>query len=353
MVLAVLPATVAVAAEHAPEPRDTNRVCDDAEDDDNPFTDVMSSNLHYRNILCAADEALIRGYADATFRPARHIQRDQAASVIVRWVEAMAGETLEDSDVGFRDVSADNVHRDNINKLANAGIVVGHDETTYDPDGAVTRQTMAAFLHRARSYVDDGDAQNLSRPPPTEADYFADVDEDNPFFDNINALADVGIASGHDDGDFRPADPVRRDQMTSFVMRAFDYLETGPHFLVWITGPTSEAPDTVEAGEDIEVAFTTNMTVGGSYTVQLGDDDAWVDVGRGHVASADISTTATVPEDTEAGASDLRVTVENHDRTATDVEQGAVIVIGESASDASGTATSSDSGGALRVSGGR
>jgi hypothetical protein len=48
---------------------------------------------------------------------------------------------------------------------------------------------------------------------------FTDVDEDN-----INAVASEAIAVGQGNGRFAPGDPVRRDQMASFLARKLDYL---------------------------------------------------------------------------------------------------------------------------------
>jgi hypothetical protein len=348
MLLAFIPAGSAMAEENVPEPRDTDRVCDDAEDYENPFADLTSDNVHYRNIFCAADEGIIRGSADETLRPARRILRDQMASFIARWVEQEVGENLDDSDAGFEDILAGNVHEDSINKLANAEIVLGRSEISYGPSDSVTRQVTTALLHRARSYIDDGNAQNLSSPPPADEDYFPDVDEDNPFFVHINTFAEYGTASGYADGDFGPGDLVRRDQMASFLMRAFDQLGHGDYWAtVTVTSPTSDNPDTVETGENVAVEFVTTQAVGGAYTVELGHHGEWIEVDSGDIATAGASTTVNVPGDADEGAYDLRVRVTDPDgRQATDTQEGAVIVVDGVGPDSHDTVTSSDTGGA-------
>ncbi len=49
---------------------------------------------------------------------------------------------------------------------------------------------------------------------------FNDVSEDNPHADAIDCIVGYGIASGRGDGSYRPAEPVRRDQMATFVAGA-------------------------------------------------------------------------------------------------------------------------------------
>lgn len=55
--------------------------------------------------------------------------------------------------------------------------------------------------------------------PTASEDYFSD-DDGNTHEDSINRIAEAGIALGFPDGTFRPEQLVRRDQMASFIARA-------------------------------------------------------------------------------------------------------------------------------------
>jgi hypothetical protein len=48
---------------------------------------------------------------------------------------------------------------------------------------------------------------------------FPDVPNDNPHHDDISWLADNNITTGFGDGNFRPTNPVARQQMASFLRR--------------------------------------------------------------------------------------------------------------------------------------
>ncbi|MDJ0498105.1 MAG: right-handed parallel beta-helix repeat-containing protein [Acidimicrobiia bacterium] len=112
---------------------------------------------------------------------------------------------------GFRD-TGDSVHKDNITKLAHAGITRGCNPPLNDlfcPDRSVTRGQMAAFLVRAL---------NL---PAAPTDYFTD-DADSVFQADINALAASGITRGCSPTEFCPEKSVTRGQMAAFLDRALD-----------------------------------------------------------------------------------------------------------------------------------
>ena len=101
-----------------------------------------------------------------------------------------------------------NTHEDNINRLAAAGITEGLEDGTYDPAGVVTRAQMGSFLARAMEL------------DPIGGDRFDDVSGVHEA--NINAIAAAGVTEGCNEAGnlYCPSDPVRRDQMASFIGRA-------------------------------------------------------------------------------------------------------------------------------------
>jgi hypothetical protein len=88
---------------------------------------------------------------------------------------------------------------------------------------------------------------------------FADVGDEHPFVEQIEAVAATGIADGFADGTYRPAAPVSRQAMAAFLTR------TGSHVTQRegndIGGPlASSSPQTVKS--------TTIRVPGGSSTRQ-------------------------------------------------------------------------------------
>jgi hypothetical protein len=98
-----------------------------------------------------------------------------------------------------------------IGKLSARGVTLGCDASNYCPDQVVTRQQMAAFIIRALGEFD---------PPVPPVQRFLDVPPENPFYRFIDRMAVLGITQGCNDFNYCPSDPVLRDQMAAFIIRA-------------------------------------------------------------------------------------------------------------------------------------
>jgi hypothetical protein len=90
-----------------------------------------------------------------------------------------------------------------------AGITFGCTPITFCPSSAVTREITAAWLVNALDL------------PPAVMDHFTD-DEDSPYEESINRVADAGITYGCGGGRFCPAGSVTRGEMAAFLKRAFN-----------------------------------------------------------------------------------------------------------------------------------
>jgi len=233
LVATLLPMGVASAQTPAPaQARDVELACPpDAEYPD--FTDI-EGNTFEDLIRCLAAYEITQGGPQGLpanqYGPRLLVRRDQMASFIARMIDAASGSCGEDvgylpewdGENEFTDVESNNVHIANINRLADAGIVLGgpggRPTTIYGPELPVTRDQMASFIARALDFVTDGEL-----PAEADADFFTD-DNNNVHEDNINDLAGEGIVQGRGAGIYAPREAVRRDAMSAFIMRAYDLL---------------------------------------------------------------------------------------------------------------------------------
>jgi hypothetical protein len=146
------------------------------------FDDVPADHPHAENIniLAAIQPPIAAGFPDGSFRPdpgactgpqrqqnpqCGLVSRAQMASFIARQVEFATGEELpapEDEGDYFDDDNGD-THEDNINKLAEAGVVQGVGERRYEPLRIVNRGQMALFLARSLDYLVEEGGKVLSR----------------------------------------------------------------------------------------------------------------------------------------------------------------------------------------------
>ncbi len=180
-----------------------------------PFTDVDSETPHYEDIVWMADNGISTGFEDGTFRPYDDIARCDMAAFLYRLAGSPAFTPTVADKAKFNDVDSDTPHATEIWWLASVGISTGFEDHTFRPYDPVARCDMAAFLYR------------LSGSPaytPTEADKtpFSDVDSETPHANEIWWLESAGIATGFEDGTFRPYDSVARCDMAAFLHRVYD-----------------------------------------------------------------------------------------------------------------------------------
>jgi len=93
--------------------------------------------------------------------------------------------------------------------LYQAGITGGCTSTLFCPDDNVSREQMASFLDRVLPL------------PGTTTDFFDD-DDASIHEAAINRLAAAGVTAGCGSGSYCPKSPVNRDQMASFLVRAYE-----------------------------------------------------------------------------------------------------------------------------------
>lgn len=106
-----------------------------------------------------------------------------------------------------------NTREENIEIIAEWGITVGCGENVYCPSRPVTRAQMATFLVRALGETPD-EAPGSSR--------FSDVPPGTSFLKFVERFAELGITRVEAGGAFRPNDPLTRLEMAVWMTRAFD-----------------------------------------------------------------------------------------------------------------------------------
>lgn len=173
-----------------------------------------------KEVSWLAERGVTQGWALAgggrEFRPLEPIMRDQMAAFLHRL--AGSPEFTPPTVSPFRDVATDYVFYTEIAWLADSGVSQGWLEPdgsrTYRPFQPVSRDVMAAFLHRF-----DGATGYL---PPSRS-LFADIASGTPFYAEMSWLASEGISTGwvaaNGTYTYRPYDAVTREQMAAFMYR--------------------------------------------------------------------------------------------------------------------------------------
>lgn len=211
--VAVALALVPLVGMAQPEPvEDPSDACPDETNPPAPFVDRLDiPEVHRLNVDCAFNNDITLGFTDQTFRPRLIVPRDQFASFMVRTLQAADVELPEASDQGFTDIEG-NTHERSIGCILWWDITAS--SSTYRPSEGVTRGQMATFIAQAL------EAAGVSLPSVTSSS-FTDA-QSNIHEKRIAQLAELRIVGGYSDGTYRPNAAVTRNQMATFLVRAYE-----------------------------------------------------------------------------------------------------------------------------------
>ncbi len=132
--------------------------------------------------------------------------------VVVTNTDATAGTLIKGWVSDFLDVPGFHQFYSFVTTLVSNGITAGIGGGFYGVDQSTLRQQMAVFLLKAK--------YGLCYVPPNCAGTFTDVACPSTFAAWIEDLAEQGITGGCGAGVYCPQNPVRRDQMAVFLLKA-------------------------------------------------------------------------------------------------------------------------------------
>lgn len=171
------------------------------------FADVPGSHPFIEQIEWLAAEGLTTGTevgGELYFYPAAPMSRQAMAAFLFRYLGDPG--FAAPATASFSDVPTTHPFFREIEWLTAKGIADGYEDGTFGPGKAVSRQAMAAFIHRS-----------VGAPDVHEAPTFTDVPADHPFATAIAFLEMSGVAGGYADGTFGPGRTISRQAMASFL----------------------------------------------------------------------------------------------------------------------------------------
>lgn len=133
--------------------------------DVSPFTDITPDTQFYKEISWLASSGISTGYPDGTFRPVAPVARDAMAAFMNRF----AGEQCSVQDAlgyqapgtaSFTDVDVNNQFHKEISWMKDSGVSTGWPDNTFRPYEDVSREAMAAFIHRLDTYNNENGGCN-------------------------------------------------------------------------------------------------------------------------------------------------------------------------------------------------
>ena len=157
--------------------------------------------------------AYIIGYPGGEVKPNGAITRAETATIFFRMLTDESREAVWSTENSFIDVNAGDWFNNAVSTMENSGIIKGYPDSSFKPNGKITRAEFAAIAIRFFK-ADETGAANFS----DTVGHWAEED--------VNKAHTRSLITGYPDGTFRPDQPITRAEAIAIVNRM---LERAPH----------------------------------------------------------------------------------------------------------------------------
>ena len=170
-----------------------------------PFTDVAEGDWYHDAVAYCWENGIMDGTSGTAFAPNLLLNRAMMAQVLYN----LAGGTPA-AAAGFPDVSPTAWYADAVNWAAANGYVTGYDNGLFGPEDDLTREQMAAILHRYAG----------SPAPAGTLDGFADAASASAYaVDALRWAVGEGLLTGKDGGRLDPTGTASRAELAQILAR--------------------------------------------------------------------------------------------------------------------------------------
>ena len=112
------------------------------------FTDVTEKHWFNDSVQYVYEKGLMNGITEKTFEPNKQTSRAMIVTILYR----LEGSPAVTGKHGFNDVKTGNWYDNAVAWAAANGIVTGYSDTEFGPSNNITREQMAAIMHRYANY---------------------------------------------------------------------------------------------------------------------------------------------------------------------------------------------------------
>ena len=177
-----------------------------------PFDDAGRGDWFYDSVVYVYENGLMDGVSDTLFDPDGTVTRAQLVTMLWR----LDGEPSVNYALPFTDVSGGEWYAEAVRWAAGEGIVNGVSETEFAPNAAVTREQLAAILHRYAQHkgydVSIGESTNI-----LSYSDFASISE--YAISAMQWVCGEGIITGVTESTLEPQGTATRAQSAAILMR--------------------------------------------------------------------------------------------------------------------------------------
>jgi hypothetical protein len=180
------------------------------------FSDVSADNAFSTAIYGMANQHIISGYSDGTFRPNAPATRAQTAKMIVLAFGLPTTAQSVKSVAHFKDVPAAHPLFSYVEAAYAQGLINGYSDGTFRPNAVITRGQIAKMVVQAATQSGSAGWRTANLSTAT----FKDVPLGSTYHPYVEAAYANGILSGYSDGTFRPDARATRGQIAQIIMLA-------------------------------------------------------------------------------------------------------------------------------------
>ncbi len=183
---------------------------DEPEEIKNPFRDVKDDDWFKDAVLYNVKEGLFSGKTKDTFAPNDIITRGMIATVLYR----LEGEPETDEICTFTDIIPGEYYEKAVAWAQKNGIVMGYSDEIFMPDRFISREEMAAIMHRY------ADFKKIDKKFSGSVSDFTDADEISDWAkDDVLWAVGCKIISGRSDSTLEPGGTATRAETASIIQR--------------------------------------------------------------------------------------------------------------------------------------
>ena len=227
--------------------------------DETPFSDVKKTRWSYGAINNAVAKGYMNGVGDGKFDPAGSMTRGMVVTVLYRR-EGSPKVTFRND---FTDVKAGKYYSDAVIWAKDEGIVNGITETTFDPNGKITREQLATMLSRFSERCP------VSVPERADLSGYPDNDKIHSYARDAMAWAnEANLIKGMNDGTLSPRGYATREQFATILQR-FDETFTLAYNEPVLRSHYTEKPYPLVENADLYVAVDGDDSGTGTFDAPL------------------------------------------------------------------------------------
>ncbi|MBR6915381.1 MAG: S-layer homology domain-containing protein [Clostridia bacterium] len=174
------------------------------------FSDVADSRWSASAIVYAVTKGYMNGVGNGKFDPTGALTRGMVATVLWR----REGSPAPTAPSGFVDVPAGAWYADAVAWAKETGVVNGMTETTFAPNGFITREQLATMLFRFSS------SAPVSVPERADLSPFADDEKTSAWAkESLEWAVEAGLINGTDGNHLAPGGNATREQFAAIIER--------------------------------------------------------------------------------------------------------------------------------------